>query len=81
MPAFALSLLFGAVSSGIQGLPVGAWGANPIIVTIGFGSVMEGAIVLITGGSTVGIPSGAPSIHFLTTRSTGSRSRSSSSSR
>lgn len=67
VPAFALSLLFGAVSSGIQGLPVGAWGANPIIVTIGFGSVMEGAIVLITGGSTVGIPSGAPSIHFLTT--------------
>src|SRR5436309_3207587 len=39
VPAFALSLLFGALSSGIQGLPVGAWGANPIIVTIGFGSV------------------------------------------
>jgi ribose/xylose/arabinose/galactoside ABC-type transport system permease subunit len=71
VPAFALALLFGAVSSGIQGLPVGAWGANPIIVTIGFGSVMEGAIVLITGGSTVNIPAGAPSINFLTTSADG----------
>lgn len=65
VPAIILAILFGAAVSAIQGLPVGAWGANPIIVTIGAGVVLTGIVVTLTDGATVRPPLDAPSIDFL----------------
>ncbi|HVW48075.1 MAG TPA: ABC transporter permease, partial [Solirubrobacterales bacterium] len=51
--AIIIALAFGAAVCGLQGLLVGAWGANPIIVTIGAGVIQSGVVLLITGGGTV----------------------------
>ena len=43
--AIVLTLLLGLVIGAVQGFAVGAWGANPIIVTIGAAGLMEGLAV------------------------------------
>jgi ribose/xylose/arabinose/galactoside ABC-type transport system permease subunit len=63
--AIVLAVAFGAAVSAIQGLPVGAWAANPIVITIGGSVVLTGVVILITGGSTVRPAADAPSISFL----------------
>lgn len=65
VPAFLLTFAFGAVISGIQGLAIGLWGANSIILTIAASALITGVVVLITGGATVHPPANGPSIDFL----------------
>jgi ribose transport system permease protein len=57
--AILMTLVLGVIVCGLQGAMVGAWGANPIIVTIGAGAIQEGAAVWITDGRSVLPPSGA----------------------
>lgn len=63
--AIALTLLLGLVVGGLQGLIVGSTGANPIIVTLGAGSLQVGFATMITGGASIYPPSGDTSFLFL----------------
>jgi ribose/xylose/arabinose/galactoside ABC-type transport system permease subunit len=63
--AITLTLLLGIFVSAIQGLIIGGWGANPIIVTIGAAAVQEGLAIRITGGRSVFPPEGDASYEFL----------------
>ena len=56
--AILLTLLLGAAIFGVQGLLVGVAEVNPIIVSIGAGSVQIAVATWLTGGENVG-PSGA----------------------
>lgn len=49
--AILTTLLLGGLICGAQGLLVGFWGANPIIVTIGAGVVQSGMVQWLTGGA------------------------------
>ena len=51
--AIALSVLLGVVVCGLQGLLIGAAGANPIVVTIAAGSLQLGVASKLTDASTV----------------------------
>ena len=42
VPALAISMAAGAVVTALQGLIIGAWGANPVILTIGAGFLLSG---------------------------------------
>jgi ribose/xylose/arabinose/galactoside ABC-type transport system permease subunit len=52
-PAIALTLLLGLAIGAVQGFTVGAWGANPIIVTIGAAGLMEGMAVWLSHGQSI----------------------------
>jgi len=43
--AIVLTLLLGLAIGAVQGFAVGAWGANPIIITIGAAGLLEGLAV------------------------------------
>src|SRR5690606_35701449 len=43
----------------------GAWGANPIIVTIAAGAIQEGVAIWITDGRSVAAAANAPSVALL----------------
>jgi ribose/xylose/arabinose/galactoside ABC-type transport system permease subunit len=63
--AFALALLAAAVISGVQGLAIGAWRANPIIVTIGANAILTGAILMTNDGAIIRPHAGAPDVDWL----------------
>jgi ribose/xylose/arabinose/galactoside ABC-type transport system permease subunit len=65
VPAFLLTLALGAAVSAAQGVAVGLWGANSIILTIAASALITGIVILITGGATVHPPADGPSIDFL----------------
>jgi ribose/xylose/arabinose/galactoside ABC-type transport system permease subunit len=65
LPAILLTLASGVVISGIQGVAIGLWGANSIILTIAASALIGGVVILITGGATVHPPANGPSINFL----------------
>jgi ribose/xylose/arabinose/galactoside ABC-type transport system permease subunit len=48
--AIVLTLLLGLAIGAVQGFAVGAWRANPIIVTIGAAGLMEGMAVWLSHG-------------------------------
>jgi ribose transport system permease protein len=52
-PAILLTLALGGVVGLIQGVAIGGWNANPIILTIAAGAIQEGLSVSISGGSTI----------------------------
>ncbi len=62
--AIVLTILLGAALVGVQGLVVGAVDANPIIVTIAAGELLQGAATLLSDGEAVDPPPGA-SFHGL----------------
>ena len=64
--AVLLALALGTVACALQGWIVGAWGANPIIVTIAAGLLQGALATWLSGGATVSPPNGA-SFHVLTT--------------
>ncbi|MXP21783.1 hypothetical protein GIY30_10525 [Gordonia sp. HNM0687] len=68
IPAIVVTLLLTAATGWIQGLIVGGLNANPIIVTIAAGVLMEGLSLLLTGGVTVLPPTGDTSYAFLNGR-------------
>lgn len=53
MPAILLTLLFGMALGLVQGIVIGGWNANPVIVTIAVAAVVEGAAVALSGGATI----------------------------
>ena len=63
--AIVLTLLFGLAIGVVQGFAVGAWGANPIIVTIGAAGLMEGTAVWLSHGESIVPPAGATSWEHL----------------
>ena len=48
--ALAISMAAGAAVTALQGLIVGAWGANPVILTIGAGFLLSGITTKASGG-------------------------------
>lgn len=57
IPAIALAFLTGAVILGIQGVLVGAWSANPVVLSIAAAFALTGIATWLTGGTTVYPPS------------------------
>lgn len=51
--AIVLTLLLGLAIGAVQGFAVGAWRANPIIVTIGAAGLMEGMAVWLSHGQSI----------------------------
>ena len=63
--AIVLTLLLGLAIGAVQGFAVGAWGANPIIITIGAAGLMEGMAVWLSNGQSIVPPVGATSWEHL----------------
>jgi ribose/xylose/arabinose/galactoside ABC-type transport system permease subunit len=63
--ALVVAILVAGFASAVQGLLVGAWRANPIIITIGANAILTGIILLRTGGSIIRPEKGGPSISWL----------------
>jgi ribose/xylose/arabinose/galactoside ABC-type transport system permease subunit len=53
VPALALAIAVGAGVTALQGLLVGAWNANAVILTIGAGFLIDGFAQAVHGGSIV----------------------------
>jgi ribose/xylose/arabinose/galactoside ABC-type transport system permease subunit len=51
--ALLITVAAGAATGTIQGLVIGGWGANPIIVTIAASAVLEGVAVAFSQGATI----------------------------
>lgn len=51
--AIVLTILSGALTGALQGLAIGGWNANPIIVTIAAAAVLEGVAVAFSHGATI----------------------------
>jgi ribose/xylose/arabinose/galactoside ABC-type transport system permease subunit len=66
--ALVATLLLGIFIVGAQGLVVGFFGANPIIVTIAAGGLQTGVFLWITGGATTVPPPGDTSFQWLNNR-------------
>jgi ribose/xylose/arabinose/galactoside ABC-type transport system permease subunit len=65
LAAILLTLLLGLVIGAVQGFPVGAWGANPIIITIGAAGLMEGMAVWLSNGQSIVPPASETSWQHL----------------
>ena len=63
--AILLTLLLGLAIGAVQGFAVGAWGANPIIITIGAAGLMEGMAVWLSHGQSIIPPAGSTSWEHL----------------
>lgn len=50
VPALAISMAAGAAVTALQGLIIGAWGANPVILTIGAGFLLSGITTKVSSG-------------------------------
>jgi ribose/xylose/arabinose/galactoside ABC-type transport system permease subunit len=64
--ALVIAIALGIIVSVIQGWAIGAWGANPVIITIGATAVIQSVALIIGGGATVLQPTDSPSLSFLT---------------
>lgn len=53
VPALALAIAMGAAITAIQGLLIGAWNANPVILTIGAGFLIDGFAQGVNSGKIV----------------------------
>lgn len=63
--AILLTLIAGAGICAAQGVVIGGWGANPIIITIAAGALQEGVTTWITGGRSVLPTASRESFEFL----------------
>jgi simple sugar transport system permease protein/ribose transport system permease protein len=57
VPAILLALITGAVILGLQGVLVGTWSANPVVLSIAVAFALTGISTWVTGGTTVYPPS------------------------
>jgi ribose/xylose/arabinose/galactoside ABC-type transport system permease subunit len=53
VPAIMMTIVLGVAVGAVQGLIIGGWEANPIIVTIAAGAVQSGITVAISHGRTI----------------------------
>lgn len=51
--ALLITVAAGAATGAVQGLVIGGWGANPIVVTIAAAAVLEGCAVALSQGATI----------------------------
>ena len=63
--AIVVTILMGVVIGALQGLLVGGIGANPIIVTIGAASLIQGVALWASSGATILPPKGDTSFSWL----------------
>jgi ribose/xylose/arabinose/galactoside ABC-type transport system permease subunit len=63
--AILLTLLLGLSIGAVQGFAVGAWRANPIIITIGAAGLMEGLAVWLSHGQSIVPPASETSWQHL----------------
>ena len=63
--AIILTLLLGLAIGAVQGFAVGAWGANPIIITIGAAGLLEGMAVWLSHGKSIVPPDNRTSWEHL----------------
>ena len=63
--AIILTLLLGLAIGAVQGFAVGAWGANPIIITIGAAGLLEGMAVWLSHGQSIVPPDNRTSWEHL----------------
>jgi ribose/xylose/arabinose/galactoside ABC-type transport system permease subunit len=63
--AIVLTLLLGLTIGAVQGFAVGAWRANPIIITIGAAGLMEGMAVWLSHGQSIIPPASETSWQHL----------------
>ena len=66
VPAILISLGIGTAICAMQGVVIGALGANPIIITIGAGALQVGAAAWLTDSSSIYPPAGDKSFDFMT---------------
>ena len=59
VPALVIACALGAAVTAVQGLVIGAWGANPVILTIAVAFVIDGIAQSIHGGTIVEPATGA----------------------
>jgi ribose/xylose/arabinose/galactoside ABC-type transport system permease subunit len=64
--AIVATLALGAGIGAIQGVVVGAWRANPIILSIAAGAIQEGVALWLSNGGTIRPPAGETGYRFLT---------------
>lgn len=65
--ALVLTVAAGALTGAMQGLVIGGWGANPIIVTIAAAALLEGVAVALSQGATIN-PTGGTAYQMLNAR-------------
>lgn len=53
LPAIAITLVLALATGAAQGVVIGGWNANPIIVTIAAAAIMEGLAVALSQGVTI----------------------------
>jgi ribose/xylose/arabinose/galactoside ABC-type transport system permease subunit len=63
--AIVLTLALGLLIGAVQGFAVGAWGANPIIITIGAAGLIEGVAVWLSHGESIVPPADETSWEHL----------------
>lgn len=63
--AIVVTVLVGALVLALQGAAIGAWGANPVIITIGAGSLIAAVANMLSGGNTILAPVGFTGYDFL----------------
>lgn len=63
--AMLLTLAMCAAICALQGAIVGAWAANPIVVTIGAGAIQQGVVLALNGSGGVFASRHNASFHFL----------------
>ena len=63
--ALVAALVSAAFAYAVQGFAISAWGANPIILTIGAGSLQAAVATMITQGSSVRVAPDVTSYKFL----------------
>ncbi|MFD2421721.1 ABC transporter permease [Amycolatopsis pigmentata] len=63
--AIVVTLVAGALVFAAQGWAIGAWGVNPVIITIGAGSLQAAVAAELSGGNNVLAPAGFPGLDLL----------------
>jgi ribose transport system permease protein len=65
VPAVALALLLGLAVGVVNGLGVGVFGVQPLIMTLGMAGIITGALALAALGFTNGVPTVPEPVHQL----------------
>jgi len=65
LAAVVVAVVVGALVFAAQGLAIAAWGVNPVIITIGAGSLQAAVATKLSGGTNILPPAGFDELDFL----------------